>query len=257
MLLIAPPLERPGPIRLARSRASIAGACALLLATGCAQPVLVGELSPPARAAGVRSVNDPSCVERVATRRDTMVAEVYATVGFDRTASPSVARFRNDVLRSLIARYSPPQTLTAPMVEMGAFSPAVIQGLSPEGPLFDGELLIVFDANGRVEETRVVTSPDSPELLPALITAVNRTDSARGFPPLPGDASSERTPVRIRLFGTRSTVPRRQTQRRTWSRSPSLVSSSRCSTPRVRRSRATVGRDIRPSSGLWGPRERS
>ncbi len=175
------------------------------LAVACAQPVPV-KRSPPTRTPAL-SPADPACVGRVTGRRDTLAAAVYASVGFDRSAPAAVREFRNDVLRALVARYSPPDRISAPMTEAAAFPSKVVTGLFAVGPLFDGELLVVFDGNGRVQETRVVEVPDSPDLMPALIAAVHRTDSARAFPSLPAGARDTRTPVRIRLFGTRSTVP--------------------------------------------------
>jgi TonB family protein len=93
------------------------------------------------------------------------------------------------------------------MIDSAAFFAESVRGLSPEGPLFDGELLIVFDSAGRVRETRIVESPDTPDLMPALIAAVNLADAARTFPHLPSEVPRATTPVRIRLFGTRSTLP--------------------------------------------------
>ena len=187
---------------------TIFAALALGLVAACAYPVPVTPYPPPP--AGPRAT-DPECVGRVVTHRDTLVTAVYASVGFDRPAPPVTREFRDDVLRALAARYMPPDTISAPMVAAAAFFPhdsiGKVPGMLSAGPLFDGELLIVFDGGGRVEETRVTSSPDSPELMPALIRAVHRTDSARGFPSLPFGASRERTPVRIRLFGSRSTLP--------------------------------------------------
>ena len=172
------------------------------LAASCAPPQAVVLGGAPAPAAS------PACALFQAVRRDTLVTAVFATTGFNRSAPPAVRTFREDVLRTILANYSPPEELSAPMVEAAALPSDDDDARDRIRPRFDGELIIIVDGNGRVSEARMEGSADARDLMPGLVDAALRADSARGLPPLPAALSGGPAEVRVRIFASGSRLPK-------------------------------------------------
>src|SRR5687768_6598187 len=141
---------------------------------------------PPSRVAQTgreRPPVPPACSTARLPQRDTLLAAVFATTGFGRPAPPALRTYRQEVLRSVLASYPPPERLSAPSFEAAAFARDSV-GFGRD-PLFDGELVIVLDGDGRLQNVRVEQSPRTPELIAGLVAAIFRADSAGALPSRP------------------------------------------------------------------------
>ena len=94
------------------------------------------------------------------------------------------------------------------MFEAAALGPDDGDGRVVVRPRFDAELIITFDGNGRVREARGEGSPDTRDLMPGLVDAALRVDSARAFPPVPPTLVGATTEVRVRIFASGSQLPK-------------------------------------------------
>ena len=164
----------------------------------CAKPRPVED---PRRALTVAA----ACTDAPVPRRDTLAVSIFATAGFDPLAAPADRAFRDEVLRTILAAYAPPDRMSVPMLETAALAPVDSSSFrQAPGPRFDGELVILLDGKGRATDIRIEGSPDADELLPELAAAARRADSAGAFPSSPSGAATE---IRARVFGTGSQVP--------------------------------------------------